>query len=498
MKSHYTAQEIINLFETRIQRYNDNTHSQITAETRESIINSNLMAFAKAAYLGEPVRIVEQDMGQRKLRQVEISSLLVTGKECKVFYPKKGTEVDGHRYMPRGWNKGSYEEYSLKAYCFAPSNILYPFDAMAFAKSFPGKAKICKDGRGKIEVNNDTNLQEYIAVVPFVLDSNATCDVADITLTVTLKDRPLEDADVVIFDYSKFTEVLGFNPYEAIESKSDQFVFINLMLEYMNRHNAPNEVVSDPSTITSSLDGRDSDGNFYRVYWERYKDQYYQSCFIIVTEQRKDVSRDVSLTSGSNPYSGTTYITDTDYNSAVTPGGIQVQIDSNIMSNVVQTGNVGFTIGRFKQLSRSRIVFDTIDFSDPFNPNNPGSVPDGYTPDLTAGNIAVDIVGQDVLKQFYQGLLNPLRDKTKKIPAIYTEGYFELHTDSAYIIDRVYVDYIRLPRLLNSRFDISPDLDMAAMETVINMAVADFLEIVQSRRQPTTLKAAQRNNDIQQ
>lgn len=497
MKKHYTASEINSKLEMLIQRYSNNADQRIVGLERDKLINASIDAYFGAAFLEEQGQFKSDENSFRQA--IDISSHLVTEKELQVFTPVKNSTVDGFRYLPERFALDSYDVLDYKVYALLPTDILYPLEGGAIVKQRKNDDGCDVSGTVKTLISNDKKLQEYIAVIPFVPNVTEACSNSILDFTITIKDRPTGtgNVDLVLFDYALFTEALGYNPIAGLGDKGDFVYIANFILEYMNRHNALVEVNSD--TTSETLDTRDFEGNFYRVYWERYREQYYPNSFIIVTKERVDVSvdTDLSIAGGGlvNPFSDSDYITDVTYNNGVVKGGLIVRIESNFGEDI-QIGNIGFTEGRFQQVSRSRSVLPIADYSDPMNPANivptPNPVP---KPVISMSLIPLEIAKDN--KRFTTRRFNPLANTKRKVYARLAESVIELYPVEGQIVDKVYISYYRVPRYLNTRFQISPDLPKHVMNSIIEHASRNFLEIVGSPRAASATQRVMAEKNIE-
>lgn len=498
MKNHLTVTEINSLFEMLVQRYANNADQRIVRIERDTLINSSIDAYFRAAFLEEQGQFKNEvtSFGQA----IDISSHLVTEEELQVYTPVKGSTVDGFRYLPERFAKDSYDALDYKVYSLLPSEVLYPLEGVALIKERKGDVYCNEAGNIKSLISNDKDLQEYIAVIPFVPNATEACSNSSLEFTITIKDRPVSDVlneDLVLFNYEDFTLELGYDPISGLNSKGDFVYIANFILEYMNRHNALVEIVSDSTSET--LDTRDFKGNFYRVYWERYREQYYPNSFIIVTKERVDVSANTSLTVAGggtvNPFLDSAYIDDVTYNNGVTKGGLLVRIDSNFGVDV-QAGNTNYTEGRFQQVSRSRSVLAFEDYSDPLNPNNIVPTPNP----LPASKITVELLPLEIAKDnkmFSMRRFNPLANRRRKVYGRLAESVLEMYPMEGQIVSEIYLSYYRRPRYLNTNFNISPDLPKHVMNTIIEHAARHFLEIIGSPRAASATQRVMAEKNIE-
>jgi hypothetical protein len=136
---------------------------------------------------------------------------------------------------------------------------------------------------------------EYINVVPYngLVDAQCT-DLSNLFFAITLLaapgGNPLTYADREIFNISFFPQVKG------LKEESDKYEIINLVLDYLNQFNSDSEAfgASFGNSYNDSFEieysNKFNEGNgWFKVYWERYKDMYYENCFIFVTEERDDI-----------------------------------------------------------------------------------------------------------------------------------------------------------------------------------------------------------------
>lgn len=162
------------------------------------------------------------------------------------------------------------------------------------------KIKYINDKNCKlITTGNSSTIKEYIAVVPYVIIAETLCDPS---FEFKLKLMDYLASDGTRSDDTIITVTAGeTGQIDTPTENSDKFELINYVLEVLNRNNNAYENAdwfsSDIETNNRSVE--------YNVYWERYRDQYYQDHFIISTKLL-DLSYARDSVHVSNVYVGST------------------------------------------------------------------------------------------------------------------------------------------------------------------------------------------------
>jgi hypothetical protein len=164
---------------------------------------------------------------------------------------------------------------------------------------------------------NKASDKEYIAIVPYkALESDVCNPNFDFKLSFLNKLDGTSRIDDLVFELN--------DSISSLKEEVDKFQIINLVLDTLNRNNNQyennNYFSSNPEVDNLKVD--------FEVYWERYRDQYYQDHFIFVTKSF-DLAFDID----------TVAVTDA---KADTLGGTILK--SNVDDNIILTG-FGFENG---------------------------------------------------------------------------------------------------------------------------------------------------------
>ncbi len=310
-------------------------------------------------------------------------------------------------------------------------------------------------------VNKVNERNEYISVVPYVADTTDACN-PNLFFQIIFNGAKTTDgtyADLVVFDLADFSTANGYKPITAFQDGNDKYKVVNLVLEHLNRFNSLSELISFAAPNAAEIEISNTQDVYFNVYWERYREQYYPSSFIVVTNQGTDITEELQVPSLPTD--------DTNYNDPLDPFGIEVtvRIDS------VGAGDRG---ARFQQ--RTNCV-DRIDNT--------------YDPDFDAvdnGNASVTVERGvpnrlTTSEHLYRYLRHPFNKPKRQRPVsnLAGENIF-VYTDGAFIIDEVFVDYIKEPRIISLNLQQSCELAEHTHTEVVDLAVEYILYAISSPR----------------
>lgn len=487
IKNSTSVRQLVRMVENGVQRLDANALTQFSKPQLDEVLN-----IAQSRYVDW---VLANKALTDKDKRDYLYPLLTKNFSIPAISPLRGGNADG--YMAESYQYLGETAIENHYYGCLPHNFMSVSNVRALTAR-PATANAC-DNLGTTRVNNDMELQEYVCVLPFVANTNSICANNIIDFRIIARSAPNVSGvhtDLTIFDYQLFTKSRGFNMPSGIKDEQDKYVIINLVLNYLNRFNAASEYLNfetlgdplnpnptPPANEYQQLDTDNSRGDFFHVYWERYKDQYYPNSFVFVSKNRRDVSRNVVLTSGANPYTGTTYITDADYNNTSQLGGIVIELVGSAQSNV-QNNASGFTAGRYYQVSYSRQVLSIVDWLDGLNPAT--ILASGTTPRPATEQAYQTSVCSFVGDNLYTNMTG-LGSPTYKRP-IYTlaSSFIHGYSDGNFVIRKFLIDYYRQPVSISQEWGQTTELPNT--QFLVDLAVLYILEAVSSPRYQTKLQ----------
>lgn len=329
---------------------------------------------------------------------------------------------------------------------------------------------------------------EYVAVVPYIALVSDECT-NRLRLVIKMEyagfptvSSPGTSDDLIIFDLDWFIPSLGYNLFGGLAEEADKYKVVNLVLEFLNRFNSASELIAfansntdlnspgtdDGSPILPNFDGWDNllpqtdrsegdDRNYFQVYWEYYKDQYYPNSFVFVTDQGVDITDqtlpvdDLTFNDVNGPYSKSIYL----YNDPTAD-----------VTNDVEA----FATGQWQQQSYDLERIDSNIAYDPkldgaTNPNNLPEVQRQYSYNrLTASEDLYRLLRHPFNKT---AIRNPLSNLSSSYLFVYNDGQF--------VIDEIKIDYIRQPRQISLSLAQSCELPHHTHQEIVDIAVEYIL-----------------------
>lgn len=425
----------------------------------------------------------------KKLTDHDIHTILVKNRFVPTYTPQKGSTSDGHLYEFSSFNFSgtSWEEVPMMDYAVLPEDFRYLRNSRSVVKYVENND--C-DPLSKTVVCQDMELQEYVAVVPFIANIEEICTNARADFRIIFPSAPLNDGShgpVTVFDFADFVQSNGFTVDPNIGQEAKKYKIVELVLSYLNRFNSVSEIVNfdNAGTGESVHIEASNDKDYFQVYWEKYKDQYYQNCFVFVSRERVDVSNNTTLDSGTNPFTDTTYVTDIDYNDSASPGGIDVQITGTSVVDIDATGATPPVITRrFRQKSYCRAVINGVDYSDPLNPGTIDALalpqadqPDNEINTRTSHNRLVTY--EDIYQRYETTFSGP----SFKHPLVVLGDKYLFIYNKNFATRGVFLDYVRRPRQISIKAAQNCELPEHMHQLVVDEAVLEGLEIIGSPRQ---------------
>src|SRR5574343_593226 len=409
-----TTYEMHRLFEYQLNKIASNNYTKFTPHEIDTFLNR-----AQSALVKKKITSFASDPQKRGavINMVsiadELRNLVVKNKKLLVHTPQEGSTVDDYLYEPR------------MSYAVLPEDYLYYGNARADIDYVKLDNRNCDVNLSKSYICNDQNHAEYIAVVPFVAQLTNICTQNAIDFKLVFKNVRRADgtyADVAVFDYAQWNTTNGIEPYLSLQEQGDKAKLINIALEYMNRFNSPSELINADPTNLQYVESS-NDLTVFKVYWEKYNNQFYQNCFVFVTNQKIDIS-----------IAGTpsTYEPDNTYNFAPTdPKGITVEL--------VGTGNTTLFSGKFRQITRCRQAL---------NVTAPQVINKFYSP----------VRLTDIRFAYTDMLGNTFVGSTKERPmGILGDDKVFIYTDNSFTVNRLYLDYWKTPRQISLSHGFNPE-----------------------------------------
>jgi len=262
----------------------------------------------------------------------------------------------------------------------------------------------------------DSNVDKFISIVPMNKDMFATLNSYTIKINYDQSGTP-----ITLFDSSDYNW--------TIESWNDAYHVVNHILDFLNRENRLD--ITTASAIRNNPADTFLLDEFLNleVYWERFDDLYYPNSFIFVSDDETYASgkfMELEINSGGASYS-------------VTP------TDSNY-----------YIINDY----RSRGIFNAVQYT---------------TRNVNLANIPFEGtgIGRNIdIKKTYEYIDSPI-DKPSKDRPLYnrTNNNIILYVADNVSINKVYLDYIRIPRPINLRSGWNSELNEALHQNIVDRAV---------------------------
>jgi hypothetical protein len=473
MNQWITAKEIHTATQLRLQKVGSNQYTQFAGDELDNMLNSAYMTYISKIAFGDVVPVPD-NTGQPKVP-------LGTSKDIALLAPLivKNCKLPLYKPNPNRLNPDGYIEEPDAVYATLPENYLWFLNSRSETK-YISQNPCTTYGKLTLTAAQDTSLTEYVAVVPFLTPITSLCTGGNIPLTIQFMGMRTPDGtykNITVFDYNWFTKATGYDPILTIKEDNDKWFLVQLVLQFLNRFNTVQELVdinwtSAPPPTYNGLDSwieySNNDGKF-KVYWERYKDRYHPNCFIFVTNQRIEISRQ-GTPAATNP---TTYYADDVYNDATATGlpnpfGIQVKLTA---------GTAEFN-DQFRQISYRREILDAKDTTEPLSPDFANAaIPNAVT---TARNVPNRLV---TLNRLYYTIQSPWGEPVNTSPIVtLAQNYIFVYPSANFCIKSLYIDYIRKPRPISLRWNIGCELNMKAVDDIIDMTVANILRAISSPR----------------
>lgn len=474
-----TVKEMHNLVEVRLQKIASNQYRTFEGEELDMMLNQAQDIYVKEKFTNRYVNPNDKAYGVSQKRLDDLRALVTSNYAQRAITPIQGSAFTGHLYEDSNYNP-----------CFValPQDYMFLISDRSTVKHIGDTA--CKTIGTRL-IDNDPTLQEYVTVLPFVANVSDICVNGVIDFKIVFKNALRSNntyADVTLFDYGWFNTSTGYNPVKGLSEESDKYHIINTVLEFLNRSNAVSELVNFSSGFVAGshipdgyqmLEGKNSNANYFNVYWENYKDMYYPNSFIIVSKNRREVSTQsfntlLSTVTGTIGTAIPAWVPDSFYNSTA-PRDYVVNNDGQPGNETYSlTGNAGITVeiqgtsaktvtsNRFRQISYIRRVIIGDDALDPYNQNGGNVVITNYQ----APNKAV-------LPENLYRLQSQFATKASvNYPISCVKGaYLFGYTDGTFTIESITLDYIRKPRRMSLAFSQNCELAEHTHEEICMKAV---------------------------
>ncbi len=309
-------------------------------------------------------------------------------------------------------------DYNI-CYFLLPNNHIYTVNI----KPYMQYGKLCDT----VVIDNSSTRIEYISVVPFnyELIGNKT-DGFDFIVTMDLG-----GTNEVLFDLSNYG-----NYDTLITNENNKFLIINLLLEEINLKNR--DSLSTNTIFTHPVNPANDYTNLkIKAYWERYREYYYPNSFIFV--------------SSDQAYSENNFI--------------EIKIDS--ASATAYSGTDTNSSYYIVPEEKSRGLFYT------------KTLPNKTIAGQTYNDLSVArIIDSTKINEF---LFNPINKPTKERPlAEVGDDRFWLYSPENSVINDIYLDYIRYPRVpnlsLNWNLEVTGTLAQDCVNRAVELAMGEIVD----------------------
>ena len=440
-----TAKEMHSLFNLNLQKAASQQYTQFKPDEIDMLLNGGQDRLLKDILTNYANRPALRGTQNTSISIDDIRTLLVKNHRITAYLPVLGSSSTGHIYEPN------------MVFGVLPRNYQHIVNVRNVVKFFPNFSNDCQELLGRASNCQSNNYNEYIAVVPFIAPVDTYCSNNKITLKVVLKSALKPDGtygDITIFDYDNFNSANGYSAArQGISVESDKYVFLNPMLDFMNRYNASTELIPVGSVPIES----DNDfQNYFDVYWENYRTSYYPNSFIFVAKGKTDVS-----------IQGTTnaYESDVAYNTG----------NKGVMVSILGVGNAVIKESRFRQVSYCHEYLLGYDVEDSDNPT-PNTFPAVKTnwveSKVTQPKLVYSVLQDDIQNQF------AYRRPVNSISGNHIFGY----TRGGFTINEFVIDYYKIPKRINLRYQSNSEFPSHVHTVIVDRAVDIALDAIQSQR----------------
>lgn len=468
-----TAKEIHSAVQLRLQKVGSNQYTQFAGDELDNMLNSAYITYISNLVFGDKIPTPDAT-GQPKIPMGNV-------KDMDLIAPLvvKNHKMVAYKPNPNRLNPDGHIEEKDVVYSVLPEDYLFYLNSRSETKFIPNNP--CTTySKTTLTAAQDTSLTEYVAVVPFVAQGTSLCTGGNIPFTIQFLGMKTPDGtykNITVFDYAWFTKATGYDPILTIKEDNDKWFLVQLVLQFLNRYNSVQELVdinwtSAPPPTYNGLDNwleYSNSQSKFKVYWETYKDMYSPNCFIFVSKDRVEISRQGTL-AANNP---TTYYSDDVYNDAAATGvpnpfGIQVQVTAGTTNYVQQ----------FRQISYRREILDAKDSSEPYSPDFANNAVPSVVSTLT--NVPNRLVATSKL---YNTIQSPWGEPVNTSPIVnLAQRYLFAYPSGNFAIKSIYMDYVRKPRPISLRWNIGCELNMKAVDDIIDITVANILRSISSPR----------------
>lgn len=434
--------------EALIQKFAANTSTLITDKHKDLALN-----FAQEAFVLKRVNELQQIQSESNIttaRSIEdIRTLIVRNHKLNVLYADPSNPNDGFMYDENMYYGNLPANHGLLLNCRVRS---------AYKKNENGQSN-CTNVNTTI-LADDVNLQEYIAIVPFVLNADiGGCDNNSLTFKIVFKNAATSTGTTTnlnVFDFDAFTAAAGFKKDINFVDDVSKYPLVELVLEYLNRFNSAAELVNfdspspanpNPVPYVHPRIEFDNDSPFFNVYWETYRNQYYQNCFIFVSKQKTDV------TDRTNPVV-TTFESDSTYND--NNKGLSVEIYVN---NVTNTPTFS---GRFQQVTYYRKVPNGVCNEIQWTPTTPNV---NTTPTFNVIQRGTDML----LPTFMFGSVARKPTVERPIGTI-SKNYLQIYSDGTFVPFKLIIDYVKKPSMISLKYNLNCRLPEHTHQEIVSIA----------------------------
>lgn len=439
-----TNKEMHTSFNLLLQKAASQQYTQFTPDQIDTLLNSGQDILLKDILTNYANRPVLRGTQNNSISIDDIRTLQVKNHKINAIVPQEGSDGTGFIYEPN------------MVFGVLPRNYQHIINVRNIVKYFPNFENECVELSGRDKNCASNNYTEYIAVVPFIAPVDTYCQNNRITLKIVFKGALKPDGtygDLTIFDYDNFSSANGYSAKQGIAVESDKYVFLNPMLEFMNRFNSSTELIPIAGIPIES----DNDfQNYYDVYWENYRSSHYPNCFIFVARGKTDVS--IQGTSSA-------YETDSSYNTG----------NKGVMVSILGNGNSVLKEQRFKQVSYCHeylVGYDATDSDNP-TPNTASKISTSWVEGkLTQPKLVYSVLSDGVQNKFaYKRPVNSI-----------SNNYIVAYTAGGFTVDKFIIDYYKVPRRINLRYQSNCEFPPHVHHVIVQRAVDLALEAIQSQR----------------
>lgn len=426
----------------------------------------------------------------------DLANIIVKNYKIPLYSPREGSSIDGDLFETIEYTvDGSVPDAGVPnvGYAKKPQDFMFLVNARAEVARVNDNE--CEGNRGLLQICEDPDFQEYISIVPFIFNVPDSCTINNIDLNITINNFVLDDGTrgpLTIFDWAWLNANTGHIPKKGLKEEIDKDYIINEVLTFLNRFHSIADIINfNQNTFSNQftyVESSHNRGDFFNVYWESYGNIFSPNSFIFVSKERADVSEDVTLTGGSNPYSSTGFISDSEYNDDTIPGGLEVQLSGvSVLDPANPTSNPGVVGSRFRQVTYCKQIVNAVDYRDELNPNtiNELALPIADRALQQVIYKVADIRMEDPERIYRKMYYTSSGPDYKNPNGVLANNFIWVYNNGKFTAQYILIDYIIKPHSVSHRHNRSFTLPTHTHERIIDHAVNVVLESVGSPRYQT-------------